>query len=161
MKTFKKLFFYLLLCSFLSCSDSEEYIDIADDSTVSETLNLPATSFNYSDIMLPGYFLNNELRAEDNTPNSNPITDAGATLGRVLFYDKKLSANNTVSCASCHVQVNGFSDSNVLSTGFNGGLTGRNSMGLSNAKFYDNGRFFGMREPPLWRSKSYYPFRTP
>ncbi|MGB1283856.1 MAG: cytochrome-c peroxidase, partial [Polaribacter sp.] len=60
----------------------------------------------------------------------------------VLFYDKQLSANNTVSCASCHDQSKGFSDDVTLSIGFNGGQTGRNSMGLANAKYYDNGRFF-------------------
>ena len=86
--------------------------------------------------------MDNQLQNEDNTPNNNPITDAGATLGRVLFYDKKLSANNTISCASCHIQENGFSDPSILSIGFEGGFTGRNSMGLSNAKFYQNGRFF-------------------
>jgi cytochrome c peroxidase len=59
-----------------------------------------------------------------------------------LFYDKNLSVNNTISCASCHKQVNAFSDPVVLSTGFNGGLTGRNSMGLTDAKYYPNGNFF-------------------
>lgn len=134
---------FIVTLTIYSCkSDSEEYVEIADDTILSETLNLPSTSFNYANIQMPAYFLNNELRNEDNTPNDNPITDAGATLGRVLFYDKKLSANNTISCASCHVQENGFSDPNTFSIGFEGGLTGRNSMGLSNAKFYDNGRFF-------------------
>ena len=46
----------------------------------------------------------------DNTPTDNPITDAGATLGRVLFYDTRLSANDTVSCSSCHVQKPAFAD---------------------------------------------------
>lgn len=137
------LIFTMSLTTLVSCkSDNEEYIEIADDPILSEILNLPTTSFNYANIQLPGHFLDNRLQDEDNTPNNNPITDEGATLGRVLFYDKKLSANNTISCASCHVQENGFSDSNRLSTGFEGGLTGRNSMGLSNAKFYDNGRYF-------------------
>jgi cytochrome c peroxidase len=40
----------------------------------------------------------------------NPLTDDGATLGRVLFYDTRLSANGTVSCGSCHVQANAFAD---------------------------------------------------
>ncbi|WP_422861467.1 cytochrome-c peroxidase [Flagellimonas sp. W118] len=105
------------------------------------TLDIPSTYYNY-DVQLPNFFLDNELSDEDNTPNNNPVTEAGATLGRVLFYDVRLSANNTVSCASCHVQQNGFSDPNRLSIGFEGGLTGRNSMGLSNARFYENGRFF-------------------
>jgi cytochrome c peroxidase len=78
----------------------------------------------------------------DNTPANNPITNPGANLGRVLFYDKRLSANDTVSCASCHLQAAGFSDPEKLSRGFLGGHTARNSMGLSNARFYARGRFF-------------------
>ena len=80
--------------------------------------------------------------AIDNEPNTNPVTDDGATLGRVLFYDPKLSANGTVSCASCHQQDHGFSDSRRLSVGFTGGRTRRHSMGIVNARFYETGRFF-------------------
>ena len=78
----------------------------------------------------------------DNTPGNNPVTDAGATLGRVLFYDVALSANNTVACASCHIQSEAFSDPRQLSIGFDGGRTGRNSMPIINAAYYDNGRMF-------------------
>ena len=109
---------------------------------LSDVLNLPATHFNYSNPDLPAHFRQGQTAGIDNTPGNNPVTDEGATLGRVLFYDVKLSANNTISCASCHVQENGFSDPDQFSTGFEGGLTGRNSMGLSNARYYDNGRFF-------------------
>ncbi|EAQ41809.1 cytochrome-c peroxidase [Polaribacter sp. MED152] len=143
----------LLVVSFLSCSSENEYLELTDDVTIdidsnsdldilAETLNLPANSFNYENVILPNHFLANGTAQEDNTPNNNPITDEGATLGRVLFYDKQLSVNNAVSCASCHDQSTGFSDVNTLSVGFNGELTARNSMGLANAKFYDNGRFF-------------------
>ena len=157
MRILKNTLVLVLALSLFSCNNDEEYIDISDDvvnddgntggdlsddDILAQTLNLPAASYNYANINLPGYFLDNQLQNEDNTPNNNPITDPGATLGRVLFYDKKLSANNTISCASCHSQENGFSDSNILSIGFEGGLTGRNSMGLANAKFYQNGRFF-------------------
>ncbi len=78
----------------------------------------------------------------DNTPADNQITNPGSTLGRVLFYDKRLSHNNTTSCASCHQQANGFADSERFSTGADGAQTSRRAMGLTNAKFYDNGRFF-------------------
>lgn len=77
---------------------------------------------------------------KDNTSN-NTITDKGATLGRVLFYDKKLSANNTISCASCHRQDFVFSDTAVASSGVNG-LTGRHSMRLVNARFGSETKFF-------------------
>jgi cytochrome c peroxidase len=53
-----------------------------------------------------------------------------ATLGRVLFYDKKLSANNTVSCGSCHKPEAAFADDVAFSQGFAGELTHRNSIAL-------------------------------
>jgi cytochrome c peroxidase len=82
------------------------------------------------------------VNGQNNTPANNAITNHGATLGRVLFYDVNLSANNTKSCASCHRQANAFSDPTAFSTGFQGGLTARNSMSLLNARYYPNGRFF-------------------
>jgi cytochrome c peroxidase len=66
----------------------------------------------------------------------------GATLGRVLFYDKNLSADNSISCASCHKQDKGFSDDAQLSVGIKGTTTRRNSMTLINSRYYENGRFF-------------------
>ncbi|WP_075341764.1 cytochrome-c peroxidase [Tenacibaculum agarivorans] len=148
----KKCFIHIIvsLLVFTSCSndDGDDYVALIEDNETTDLvinstiLNLPESPFNYANIELPNSFLNNLVRDEDNTPNNNPITDHGATLGRVLFYDTNLSKNNTISCASCHVQANGFSDPNQFSTGFEGGLTARNSMGLANARFYDNGRFF-------------------
>lgn len=129
---------------FIACNKSSD--DAAPDTTpldpVAAVLNLPAISFNYANIAQPAYLNAPPIQAQINTPASNPITDNGATLGRVLFYDKSLSINNTIACASCHKQVNGFSDPVVKSLGFNGGLTGRNSMTLIDAKYYPSGRFF-------------------
>jgi cytochrome c peroxidase len=79
--------------------------------------------------------------AADNTPADNPITNDGATLGRVLFYDARLSVNNRISCASCHRQSLGFTDPRRLSIGVSGRPTFRHSMALNNAKFYFTGRF--------------------
>lgn len=78
----------------------------------------------------------------DNTPIDNQITDEQATLGRVLFYDKNLSSNNTTSCASCHQQEFAFGDPDLASIGFEGGTTGRHSMRLVNARFGEEERFF-------------------
>lgn len=78
----------------------------------------------------------------DNMPASNPTTDAGATLGRVLFYDVELSKNRTVSCASCHQQQFSFTDTARFSKGFNGQITKRNSMGLVHARFQKDAAFF-------------------
>jgi len=86
--------------------------------------------FNYENQDTPSYISN------DNTPQDNLLTDAGATLGRVLFYDKNLSVNNKIACASCHLQEFAFGDTSVVSTGVNG-VTGRHSMRLVNARFSD------------------------
>ncbi len=89
---------------------------------------------NYAGQTIPGYI------RKDNT-GANHITDKGATLGRVLFYDKKLSVNNTVACASCHKQEFAFGDTAVASQGVNG-TTGRHSMRLVNARFGVESKFF-------------------
>jgi len=91
--------------------------------------------FAYSGQVVPFYI------TKDNTAG-NTITDAGATLGRVLFYDKNLSLNNTIACASCHIQDKGFGDPAIQSVGLDGGLTGRHSMRLINARFSDESDFF-------------------
>lgn len=91
---------------------------------------------NYASQTKPTYIV------RDNTPANNPITDRGATLGRVLFYDKNMSANNTIACASCHQQEFAFGDTAQLSRGFLGGTTGRHSMRLVNARFGQENKFF-------------------
>jgi cytochrome c peroxidase len=106
------------------------------------TLRLPETPDHYADIDLPAHFKTPVARRFDNTPRDNPITDAGATLGRVLFYDTRLSANNTVACASCHHQNRAFSDANRFSKGHEGKQTDRNAMSLVNLRYYPRGRFF-------------------
>src|SRR5205085_7127674 len=57
-------------------------------------------------------------------------------------YDKRLSTNQTVSCSSCHQVQYGFSDPRKFSVGFAGGLTARNAMGLTQARYYQRGHFF-------------------
>jgi cytochrome c peroxidase len=64
--------------------------------------------------------------------NFQDTTNAISTLGRVLFYDRQLSINNTVSCASCHQQKAAFSDNARFSKGFELKLTSRNSMPIQN-----------------------------
>jgi cytochrome c peroxidase len=100
---------------------------------------LPAESYRYADLEPPSHLDPVLLSDLDNTPDSTSdralLTDAGAALGRVLFYDRQLSANNTVACASCHLQQHGFSDPRRFSEGYNGGRTGRNAMGLINLRF--------------------------
>lgn len=111
-------------------------------STVTSGLLLPGSPANYSAPTLPLRFTQQPILGQDNTPPNNPVTNNGATLGRALFYDKRLSLNQTISCSSCHQAASGFSDPRKFSVGFNGGLTGRNSMGLANARWYQRQRFF-------------------
>jgi cytochrome c peroxidase len=110
--------------------------------STARTLRLPDTPFRYAKIDLPAHFKTPIARQFDNTPADNPVTDHGATLGRVLFHDTRLSANNTISCASCHVQKNAFVDPNRFSKGFKGKLTDRHAMSLVNLRHYTRGRFF-------------------
>ncbi len=78
-------------------------------------------------------------------PQNPQITNPGATLGRVLFYDPQLSLNNSISCASCHKQELAFSDGVASSRGFAGKTTPRNSMALLNPAF-NNNLFWDSRE---------------
>ncbi len=99
-----------------------------------QTLDLPQERDSYR-VHLAEHMLKN---------NAFPpaINDAKATLGRVLFYDTKLSATGETSCASCHDQALAFSDDKALSDGINGQQTKRNSLPLASAanfvSSYDN-----------------------
>lgn len=130
---------------------------IADTAT---TLDLPATPYNYANPTLPAHLLTQAIRAQDNEPANNRVTDRGATLGRVLFYDKRLSANQTIACASCHQPEHGFSDPARFSTGFEGGLTSRNSMGLTNARYYLRGSFFWDERSPTLEDQTLQPIQN-
>lgn len=91
--------------------------------------------YNYANQSIPDYI------TKDNNPLDNPLTNEGATLGRVLFYDNNLSINDSISCASCHLQEFAFSDTAAVSTGVNG-TTARHSMRLINTRFGEEIQFF-------------------
>jgi cytochrome c peroxidase len=75
------------------------------------------------------------------TPADNPLTIAKAELGRYLFYDRRLSRNQTQSCASCHQQRLGFCDGRAHAIGSTGEEHHRNTMTLANV---------GYRRPLTW-----------
>jgi cytochrome c peroxidase len=110
--------------------------------SAARTLRLPEDPYRYAELDLPAHFETEVARRFDNTPDSNPATDHGATLGRALFYDTRLSANGKVSCGSCHVQKNGFADPNRFSKGFDGKMTDRHATTLANLRYSPRGRFF-------------------
>lgn len=87
-------------------------------------------------------------------PADNPMTVEGVKLGRFLFYEERLSGNNTQSCASCHAQAFAFSDNgNAFSTGIDGIQGNRTSMVLQNlgweTRFFWDGRAMTLEEQVL------------
>lgn len=113
------------------------------------SLHLPETPYRYDRSETLAHWQTAEIAGYDTTPNSNRLTDAGATLGRVLFYDQRLSGNGTISCASCHVQQHGFSDPRRFSVGFDGQSTDRNSMPLHDLRHVRAGFFWDERAATL------------
>ena len=68
-------------------------------------------------------------------PDDNPMSEAKVALGRSLFYDVRLSGNETQSCGSCHVQSLAFTDALDVSVGSTGEHTPRGSMALGNVAY--------------------------
>ena len=90
----------------------------------------------------------------------NPLTIEGVKLGRMLFYDKALSGDNTMSCASCHIQENGFSDPEQFSIGIDGLPGKRQAMGVFNTAWHTN-EFFWDGRAHLLRDQSLKPIQDP
>lgn len=138
----KIILFTAALCFILiqSCVKTEAPTDAAISP------DLPTETFRYSQIKLPqnvfpastfdNFFFDRHGNILPSSGVNNlgtlDVTDDGATLGRVLFYDKQLSLNNTISCGSCHHQDKAFADGNAISVGFEGRKTERNSMSIVN-----------------------------
>ncbi|NND33679.1 MAG: hypothetical protein HKN76_13910 [Saprospiraceae bacterium] len=82
-------------------------------------------------------------------PPENPTTVEGIELGRRLFYDPILSADFTMSCASCHLPKGNFTDNLAVSDGIDGISGRRSSMSLLNIGFADQGLFWDGRAATL------------
>ena len=134
---------FILLIVIVSCSKSDNtttpvVVDpYAAIKAVFGTTIDPTSLENYTNQARPAYLNPNK----DNT-GTNAITNTKATIGRVLFYDKNLSIDNTISCGSCHKQEFAFSDTAIASKGVAGGLTARHSMRLINSRFAVERKFF-------------------
>jgi cytochrome c peroxidase len=135
---------FVFAASFTSCLKDDvtvknyHYSD-EEYNVIAQNLSLPQDLVDYT-VDLPRHMRNLGMI-------SPSISNSKATLGRVLFYDTKLSANNSVSCESCHHQNLAFSDDVDLSEGFDGQRTLRNSLALGSvANFessYGSGNSFG------------------
>ncbi|MFT7163035.1 MAG: cytochrome c peroxidase [Bacteroidia bacterium] len=109
-----------------------------------ESISEP-TPFN---LELPFYF-NDDYEF----PDDNPLTVEGVALGRMLFYEKKLSRDNSISCGSCHQQGKAFTDGMAFSTGIDGQQTTISAMSLVNmpwsSHFFWDGRSQSLEEQAL------------
>src|SRR6185437_5402820 len=94
-----------------------------------------------------------------NIPANNPLTVEGVKLGRMLFYEKMLSADNSISCGSCHKQKFAFSDSIAFSAGVGGTLGTRNAMALSNLAFKNS--FFWDGKASSLEQQAPFPIQNP
>lgn len=96
-------------------------------------LDLPEEPFNYRIGELPEHIFNSTdpWSGTIDTIRISSITNNGATLGRVLFYDKILSSTGDVSCGSCHQQELSFADEGAFSEGVDEIMTTRNSMHIN------------------------------
>ena len=121
---------FLLVCItgffFLSCSNS--------DSDTEEAY----TPVPYS-LQIPPLFQDKLIAPLLST--NNPLTEEGVALGKKLFFDTKLSGNNTQACASCHKPQNSFTDNRRFSEGIDGVSGSRNSMPLFNLAWNFSDRF--------------------
>lgn len=150
------LLFALLV---LACGDGATDPDASGDAAIRAALRIdPDALPSYVRDPLPAFYDAAVLAREDRTTDA-PITDAGATLGRVLFYEKQLSRNGTVSCASCHAGATAFSDTAQFSRGFDGARTATHSMRLVNVRFNQDGRAFWDKRAPTLEAQTTQPIQ--
>ncbi|MEM1328820.1 MAG: cytochrome-c peroxidase [Bacteroidota bacterium] len=143
------VFLFLLFC--VSCE--EEGLDLEYNTytkegyaIMSQYLDLPEEPLTYMD-QFPRH-VRSPLRG-------NFVHDSNvATLGRVLFYDQNLSADGTISCASCHHQHLAFADDKAFSDGVSGRTTDRNSLALG-AVFSFRAHYSGVRIPLFWDNRAF------
>ena len=126
----------------------------AEYAVIAQNLNLPKDLIDYS-VKLPTHMTRFGLQPPG-------ISDSKATLGRVLFYDNKLSKNNSVSCESCHHQHLAFSDDVDFSEGFDQELTLRNSLALGSVANFESSygsgggnSFGGQRAQFFWDERAH------
>jgi cytochrome c peroxidase len=115
---------------------------------------------NYSAPALPAYF-DRTVAELDNGPPANAADDRVATLGRVLFYDLRLSTNDRASCATCHQQKFGFTDPMRFSNGISGAATTEfHAMRLGNLRYWQPGTMFWDRRAASVEAQASHPFHS-
>ena len=111
--------------------------------TVNDTPILPDVPFQY-EREVPDFIQNFFSGWGSSTPSNSfeTVTNDGATLGRVLFYDKKLSLDETISCGTCHIQEFSFADGLEVSEGIMGTMTTRNSLHINDLAWRNSPELF-------------------
>jgi cytochrome c peroxidase len=104
------------------------------------------------------YELNYGSFPNPNLPLDNPLTREGVKLGRMLFYEKSLSGDNTQACASCHLQKHGFSDTTAFSIGIKKLPGKRQAMSVFNLAWHSN-EFFWDGRAHLLRDQALKPIQ--
>ena len=151
MKNLNNLFFFLVVLFFFS-SCKKEKLDITyerytaeDYAVLSQTLDIPNDLLDYT-FVFPQYYNSRSISFDSDL----------ATLGRVMFYDKNLSDDRTISCASCHKQELAFADDKAFSDGVLERTTSRNSLALGSvfnfAEYY--GDIAQGRIPFFWDNRA-------
>lgn len=121
---------------------------------------LPDPPYSYRDeaLALPYVFRDN---FDDTTPPDDRTTDEGATLGRVLFYDKRLSITNEVSCGTCHHQDRNFAAPVRFSSGALGVPQRRQAMTLANVRYNSQRAWFSDMRVRTLEDQVLQPIRDP
>lgn len=104
------------------------------------------------------YVLNTGSFPSPNIEADNPLTIQGVKLGRMLFYETKLSKDGSMSCASCHRQANAFSDTAKFSIGVQGLEGKRQAMAIFNMAWNSN-EFFWDGRAHLLRDQALLPIQ--
>ncbi len=118
-------------------------------------LNTPITSAKEMQLNLPLGLDASSLKI----PADNPMTEEKVALGRFLFFDKRLSRDNSISCATCHIPVLAFTDGQPVSTGIKRQQGGRSAPTALNRAFTTT-QFWDGRAPTL-EAQSVGPLTNP
>lgn len=93
-------------------------------------------------------------------PEDNPLTVEGVKLGQLLFFEKRMSKDESQACGSCHIQKDGFSDIRKFSVGVEGKEGGRQAMAIFNMAWHSN-QFFWDGRANLLRDQALMPIQDP
>jgi len=147
MKKISFLLFISIAVIFWACNKQTDTPQVPEPEVLPDYDSTPY-NLDYS------YFPNPKL------PEDNQLTVQKVELGRMLFYEKKLSKGETQSCADCHLQVDGFSDIRRFSLGVDDLPGRRQAMAIFNMAWHTNGFFWDGRAPML-RDQALKPIQDP